>query len=107
MKLYNIFYKGDSNGNPPCYEATTDNFEKWLEEHNSHREEDCQERADNFEVKEISLSLYDDKIKSFRIYTDATDDGVEEKELVGEDVETALEILENNGYIVEVEYENE
>ena len=45
------------------------------------------------------------KIKSFKIYTDDTDDGVEEKELVGEDVETALEILENNGYIVEVEYE--
>ena len=103
-KLYNVFYKGDSNGNPPCYETTTDNFEKWLEEHNSHREEDCQERADDFEVKEIKLSLYDDKIKSFKIYTDDTD---EDKVLVGDDVETALEILENNGYIVEVEYENE
>ena len=47
MKLYNIFYKGDSNGNPPYYEATTDNFEKWLEEHNSHREKDFQEDADD------------------------------------------------------------
>ena len=45
-----------------------------------------------------------DKIKSFKIYTDDTD---EDKVLVGNDVETALEILENNGYIVEKEYENE
>ena len=42
------------------------------------------------------------KIKSFEIYIDDTD---EDKVLVGNDVETALEILENNGYIVEVEYE--
>ncbi len=45
-----------------------------------------------------------DKIKSFKIYTDDTD---EDKILVGDDVKTALEILENNGYIVEVEYEND
>ena len=43
-----------------------------------------------------------DKIKSFKIYVDDTD---EDKILVGDDIETALEILENNGYIVEVEYE--
>jgi len=42
------------------------------------------------------------KIKSFKIYTDDTD---EDKVLVGDSIETALEILENNGYIVEVEYE--
>ena len=102
MKLYNIFYKGDSNGNPPCYEATTDNFEKWLEEHNSHREKDFQEDADDFEVEEISLYLYNKVVKTFKIYTDDTD---EDKVLVGDDVETALEILENNGYIIEVEYE--
>ena len=41
------------------------------------------------------------KIKSFEIYTDDGD-----KVLVGNSLETALEILENNGYIVEVEYEN-
>ncbi len=64
MKLYNICYKGDSNGNPPCYEATTDNFEKWLEENNSHREKDFQEDADNFEVEEISLYLYDETFES-------------------------------------------
>ena len=44
------------------------------------------------------------KIKSFKIYTDDTD---EDKVLVGNDLETALEILENNGYIVEVEYESD
>ena len=62
MKLYNIFYKGDSNGNPPCYEATTDNFEKWLEEHNAQRIEEGndKENADEFEVKPISLSLYEE-----------------------------------------------
>ena len=41
------------------------------------------------------------KIKSFKIYTDDTD---EERVLVGNDMDTALEILENNGYIIEVEY---
>jgi hypothetical protein len=44
------------------------------------------------------------KVKSFEIYTDDAD---ENKVLVGNSLETALEILENNGYIVEVEYENE
>lgn len=58
MKLYSIHYKGDEN-NPKTFEGITDNFEKWLEEHNSKREEDYHERADDFEVKEIKLSLYD------------------------------------------------
>ena len=43
------------------------------------------------------------KIKNFKIFTDDTD---EDKVLVGDDLETALEILENNGYIVEVEWDN-
>ena len=42
------------------------------------------------------------KVKSFKIYTDD-----EDKVLIGNSLETALEILENNGYIVEVENENE
>ena len=107
MKLYNVYYVDEDDSKlfgHMRYETTTDNFEKWLEEHNSHREEDCQERADEFEVKEIKLSLYEDKIKSFKIYTDDTD---EDKVLVGDSIDTALEILENNGYIVEVEYEND
>jgi ribosomal protein S8 len=40
------------------------------------------------------------KIKNFKIYTS------EDRVLVANSLETALEILENNGYIVEVEYEN-
>ena len=43
------------------------------------------------------------KVKSFKIYTDDSD---ENKILVGNNIETALEILENNGYIVEAEYES-
>ena len=112
MKLYNVYYVDEDDSKlfgHMRYETTTDNFEKWLEEHNSQRKEEGNriEDADEFEVKPISLSLYDDKIKSFKIYTDDTNDGVEEKVLVGDDIDTALEILENNGYIVEVEYENE
>ena len=100
MKLYSIHYKGDEN-NLKTFEGVTDNFEKWLEEHNSHREEDCREDADNFEVEEISLYLYNKVVKTFKIYTDDT-----REQLVGNDIDTALEILENNGYSVEVEYEN-
>ena len=44
------------------------------------------------------------KIKSFKIYTDDTNYS-DNKVLVGNDIETALEILENNGYLIEVEYE--
>ena len=99
MKLYSIHYKGDEN-NLKTFEGVTDNFEKWLEEHNSHREEDCQEDADDFEVEEISLYLYNKVVKTFKIYTDDT-----REQLVGNDIDTALEILENNGYSVEVEYE--
>ena len=107
MKLYNVFYKDYFYGTKE-YKCTTNNFEKWLEEHNKTRlqendnDADFIEDADDFEVEEIGLSLYDDKIKSFKIYTDDTD---EDKVLVGDDIDTALEILENNGYSVEVEYE--
>jgi hypothetical protein len=45
-------------------------------------------------VQHVSQS----KIKSFKIFTD-------DKILVGNDIDTALEILENNGYIVELEKE--
>ena len=43
------------------------------------------------------------KIKNFEIFTDNAD---EKKMLVGNNLDNALEILENNGYIVEVEYED-
>ena len=40
------------------------------------------------------------KIKTIKVYTDEND-----KVLVANDIESVLEILESNGYIVEVEYE--
>jgi hypothetical protein len=58
MKLYSVHYKGDEN-NPRTFEVITDNFKKWLEEHNDGREN--QEDADDFEVEEIELSLYNKK----------------------------------------------
>ena len=66
MKLYSIFYKGDICGNPKTFEGVTDNFEKWLEEHNKDRaeydEDDAEwgykEDAEDFEVEEVSLYLY-------------------------------------------------
>jgi|TARA_R100001443_G_scaffold102560_1_gene110755 predicted GIY-YIG superfamily endonuclease len=57
MKLYSIHYKGDDQ-NPRVFEGITDNFKKWLEEHNSNREDGFEEDADEFEVEEISLYLY-------------------------------------------------
>ena len=56
MKLYSIHYKGDEN-NSKTFEGVTDNFEKWLKEHNSYKE-DYYEDADDFEVEPISLRLY-------------------------------------------------
>jgi len=56
MKLYSIHYKGDGS-NPVTFEGVTDNFDKWLEEHNDGREN--QEDEDDFEVEEIGLCLYD------------------------------------------------
>ena len=60
VKLYNIYYNGryDSGQTPfPYYEATTDNFKKWLEEHNKDREEP--EGAEEFNVEPISPFLYE------------------------------------------------
>ena len=56
MKLFIIHYKGDEN-NPRTLEVITDNFEKWLEEHNDDRLNP--EDADNFEVELITPYLYD------------------------------------------------
>ena len=57
MKLYSIHYKGDDQ-NPRVFEGVTDNFKKWLKEYNSDREKDIQDDADDFEVEEINLYLY-------------------------------------------------
>ena len=55
MKLYSVHYKGDEN-NPRTFEVITDNFKKWLEEHNDDRLNP--EDADNFEVELITPYLY-------------------------------------------------
>ena len=65
-KLYNVFYVNNDQGgfeDSKTYETTTDNFEKWLAEHNAQRkaEGNRQEDADEFEVKEIDLYLYNQK----------------------------------------------
>ena len=58
--LYNIFYLDDTYGEPPKYEGTTDNFDKWLEEHNKSRVADGEEPepAHWFDVEEIYLQLF-------------------------------------------------
>ncbi len=69
MKLYNVYYIEQDQSNlfgHMRYETTTDNFDKWLEEHNAQRIEEGNEpeKADEFEVKPISLSLYDETFES-------------------------------------------
>tara|TARA_R100000234_G_C4893248_1_gene132412 strand:+ start:378 stop:581 length:204 start_codon:yes stop_codon:yes gene_type:complete len=62
----------------------------------------------NFEI--FSILYNKNKIKSFKIYKNDEDnkgfligkDDVTKLTLVGNSLENALEILENNGYIVEV-----
>ena len=57
--LVNVFYTycGDYD-----YECTTDNFPKWLVEHNKERAKEEQEPddADDFEVEPIALCLYEE-----------------------------------------------
>ena len=61
-KLYNIYYNGiyDSGQTPfPTYEDTTDNFKKWLKEHNKQRvkEGNEPEGAEEFNVELVTPSL--------------------------------------------------
>ena len=62
-KLYNIFYNGIYDGVEPYYEDTTNNFKKWLEEHNKRRVEEGNEPegVEEFNVEPIALSLYEEK----------------------------------------------
>ena len=67
--LYNVYYTDQDESKlfgHMRYETTTDNFEKWLEEHNAQRIEEGNDKedADEFEVKPISLSLYDETFES-------------------------------------------
>ena len=59
IKLFNVYYNYDKS---MSYEATTDNFEKWLEQHNKQRiaNGEMSEDKDQFKVKEVSLILFDE-----------------------------------------------
>jgi len=74
IQLYNVYYDYD---NSMTYQTTTDNFDKWLEQHNQHRADEkacglqddyeheneectCYESADEFVVKGASLILFDE-----------------------------------------------
>tara|TARA_R110002110_G_C12966346_1_gene672105 strand:- start:293 stop:484 length:192 start_codon:yes stop_codon:yes gene_type:complete len=63
MKLYNIFYT--YGGAVYEYEATTDNFGRWLGEHNKQRVADGEllESADEFSVEEITPIIYNKESK--------------------------------------------
>ena len=62
MKLYNVYYKGGQICGQPDdhYELTTDNVEKWLEEHNAGRKADGQsiENINEFRVEEVFIKRY-------------------------------------------------
>ena len=62
MKLYNVYYKGGLICGQPNdhYELTTDNVEKWLEEHNLGRkaEGSSVEDIDDFRVEEVFIKTY-------------------------------------------------
>jgi len=62
MKLYNIYYKGDICGNPRTYEGTTNNFQKWLKEHNEDRKAsgNMTEDADEFIVEPIHIQYFEE-----------------------------------------------
>ena len=59
IQLYNVYYDYD---NSMTYETTTDNCEKWLEQHNKQRiaKGEMSEDKDQFKVKEVSLILFDE-----------------------------------------------
>ena len=63
MKLHNVYYVDQNESKlfgHMRYETTTDNFDKWLEEHNAQRIEEGNEpeKADDFQVDLTSLSIY-------------------------------------------------
>jgi hypothetical protein len=56
VKMYNIYYKGDICGNPRTYMGTTNNFKKWLEQHNKNRESGTEELSHEFELEKVKES---------------------------------------------------
>ena len=59
--MYNIYYKGDICGNPRTYEGTTNNFKKWLEQHNKDRGGEVEELPHEFELEEVKEEKYEDE----------------------------------------------
>ena len=64
IKLYNIFYNGIYDGVEPYYEDTTNNFKKWLKEHNKQRvkEGNEPEGAEEFNVELVTPSLNEENV---------------------------------------------
>ena len=61
MDLYVIHYVDDLG--QTFFEGVTDDFDKWLKEYNSHKEKEFQDDADDFEVTEVKVFLYNKEIK--------------------------------------------
>ena len=63
VELVNVFYIDNTFGEPPTYEATTNNFEKWLEAHNKQRIDDGNEpeTETDFKVESANLIVFDCK----------------------------------------------
>ena len=61
--LYNIYYI--ESPSKLIYEVTTDNFKKWLKQHNKHRIADgeIKESKSCFKVEEVYLKLFNKKAK--------------------------------------------
>ena len=58
MKWYDIYFKGDTNGNPRAYRGTIkkDKFEGWLENHNRARVSGPVRLPYEFELEEVKES---------------------------------------------------
>ena len=64
MKLYNIYYDQEK-GDQPIYQGTTNNLDKWLEEHNKLILEDGNtfiepETLDDFIIEEVDSYIFDE-----------------------------------------------
>ena len=46
-------------GGEHTFEGITNNFDAWLKEHNSCREEGTEEDADDFDVEEVEISYFE------------------------------------------------
>ena len=64
MKLYNIYYDQEK-GDQPIYQGTTNNLDKWLEEHNKLILEDGNtfiepETLDDFIIEEVDSYIFEE-----------------------------------------------